>query len=333
MIYNSMLYLIGNTPMVRISSLNPNRNVELYVKLEKFNATGSVKDRIAKYMIEHAENQGILTKDKIVVEPTSGNTGIGLALVCRVKGYDCALVMPETMTMERRQILIALGAKVILTEGAKGMDGAEDYARQLAKDHPDRYFMPNQFDNEANVSAHYETTAKEIWDDTEGKITHLIVGLGTSGTAVGVSRRLREHNRDVKVIAVAPDPTTPIQGLKNFNTQYVPRIWQADLVDEIHYVASKDAEETSRLLALGEGIFVGPSSGAIFHVALEIVNKISKGVVVAVAPDGGEKYLTTTLCEPDRCLECARRYGIKCSYYDGRPVVKVQVPPSAHVSP
>jgi cysteine synthase B len=332
-IYNSMLDLIGNTPMVRINSLNYNKDVEMYVKLEKFNATGSVKDRIAKYMIEQAEKRGLLTKDKIVIEPTSGNTGIGLALVCRVKGYDCTLVMPETMTKERRQILIALGAKIILTEGAKGMNGAEDYARRLVRDYPEKYFLPNQFDNDANVLAHYETTAEEIWKDTNGMITHLIVGLGTSGTAVGVSRRLREYNRNVKVIAVAPDPSTPIQGLKNFNIQYVPRIWEPDQVDETHYVTLEDAEEATRLLALGEGIFVGPSSGAVFHVALKTANSISKGVLVAVAPDGGEKYLTTSLCEPDRCLECARRYRIKCSYYDGRPVVKAQVALPEHTSP
>jgi cysteine synthase B len=305
----------------------------MYVKLEKFNATGSVKDRIAKYMIEYAERDGSLTKKKTVVEPTSGNTGIGLALVCRVKGYDCMLVMPDTMTMERRQILIALGAKVILTEGAKGMNGAEDYARELVRNNPEKYFMANQFDNEYNVLAHYDTTAEEIWRDTNGKVTHVVVGLGTSGTAVGVSKKLKEHKPDVKIIAVAPDPSTPIQGLKNFNTQYVPRIWEPVRVDEVHYVTLKDAEESARLLALSEGVFVGPSSGAALDVALKKAREIDRGAMVFIAPDGGEKYLSTSLCEPNRCLECAQKYGIRCSYFDGRPIVEAKAFLSEHVSP
>ena len=333
MIYDSILDLIGNTPMVRINSLNPNKNLEMFVKLEKFNAAGSVKDRIAKYMIEYAERDGSLTKDKIVIEPTSGNTGIGLALVCRVKGYDCEFVMPETMTMERRQILITLGAKIILTEGKKGMNGAEDYAKELAQKYPEKYFMPNQFDNKFNMLAHYETTAEEIWKDTQGKITHFVAGLGTSGTAVGVSRKLREYNPNVKIIAVAPNPSTPIQGLKNFNTQYVPRIWEPGTVDEIHYVKLKEGEEASRLLALGEAIFVGPSSGAAFHVALQKAKEIDRGVMVVMAPDGGEKYLSTSLCEPSKCLECAQKYGIRCSYFDGRPIIEAGAPPPEHVSP
>jgi cysteine synthase B len=322
----SILDLIGDTPMVRVNSLNPNENLEIYIKLEKFNAAGSVKDRIAKYMIENAEREGLLSGGKTVVEPTSGNTGIGLALVCRVKGYDCVLVMPETMTMERRQILIALGAKVILTDGEKGMDGAEDHARELVEGEPERYFMPNQFANRYNVLAHYETTAEEIWRDTAGRVTHFVVGLGTSGTAVGVSRRLKALNPKVMVIAVAPDPSTPVPGLKNYETQYVPGIWEPGRVDEVRHVNSEDAEEAARLLALGEGIFVGPSSGAIFHVALEVAEETDGGVMVAMAPDGGERYLSTKLCEPSLCLGCARRFGIKCSYSDGRPVVKARIP-------
>lgn len=333
MIYKSMLDLIGNTPMVRINSLNPNKKLEIYVKLEKFNPGGSVKDRIAKYMIEYAEKEGLLTKDKIVIEPTSGNTGIGLAIVCLVKGYDCVLVMPETMTMERRQILISLGAKIILTDAKKGMDGAEDYAKKLVKDYPEKYFMPDQFGNEYNVLAHYETTAEEIWRDTNGRVTHFVVGLGTSGTSVGVSKKLKKYNPDLKIIGVAPDSSTPIQGLKNFNTQYVPNIWEPKTVDEIHYVKLKDAEESARLLSLGEGIFVGPSSGAIFHVALEKAKEIDGGVMVVMAPDGGEKYLSTSLCEPIQCLECARRFGIRCSYFDGNPIIEVKTLPIEHVSP
>jgi len=322
MIVRSILDLIGNTPMVRVSQLNKNPNLELYVKLEKFNIGGSVKDRIAKYMIEQAEKSGQLNKDKTVIEATSGNTGIGLALVCRVKGYDLFLVMPENMTMERRQILNAIGAKIILSEAAKGMDGAEDLARRIASQSPNKYFMPNQFANEANVTAHYETTAEEILRDTNGKVTHFVAGIGTTGTLMGVSKKLKEHNPKIRIIAVEPKKGTNIQGLKNLETQYVPTIWEKGKVDEIHEVHPKKAEEAARLLALQEGIFVGPSSGAIFHIALKRAAEIDKGVMVAIAPDGGEKYLSTTLCDPKLCLKCARKYGIRCSYIDGSPISK-----------
>jgi len=323
MIAKSILDLIGNTPMIQVRNLNPNPKLKMYLKLEKFNPGGSVKDRIAKYMIEKGEEKGILTKDKTVIEPTSGNTGIGLALVCRAKGYDLVLVMPETMTSERRQILIALGAKIILSEGSKGMNGAEDLAHEIVDKSPEKYFMPNQFANEANVLAHYETTAEEIWRDTEGKITHFFAGIGTTGTLVGVSKRLREHNPAVKVIGVQPEPGTAIQGLKNLQTQYVPKIWLPELVDEIYQVNPKDAEETARLLALSEGFFVGPSSGAIFSVALKKAKEVEEGLMVAIAPDGGEKYLSTTLCDPLLCLECVNKFGIQCSYRDGTPMSRM----------
>lgn len=323
-ITKNILDLIGNTPMVRINHLNPNPRLEMYVKLEKYNPGGSVKDRIAKYMIEQAEKTGQLSRDKIVIEPTSGNTGIGLALVCRAKGYNLFLVMPETMTLERRQILIALGAKIILSEGAKGMDGAEDLVHEIISQNPSKYFMPNQFANPANVLTHYETTAEEIWRDTRGRVTHFVAGIGTSGTLMGVSKRLREYNPNVRIIAVQPEPNTSIQGLKNLQTQYVPAIWKREFVDEIYTVDPRDAEETARLLTLQEGIFVGPSSGAIFHIALEMANEIKKGVMVVMAPDGGEKYLSTTLCDPILCVECARKYSIQCSYIDGTPILKAQ---------
>jgi cysteine synthase len=322
MIARNILDLIGNTPMVKINNLHANPNMEMYVKLEKFNIGGSVKDRIAKYMIEQAEKTGQLSKDQIVIEPTSGNTGIGLAIVCRVKGYNLFLVMPENMTLERRQILNAIGAKIILSEGDKGMDGAEDLARKIVSQSPEKYFMPNQFANQANVLAHYETTAEEIWRDTKGRVTHFVAGIGTTGTLMGVSKRLKEYNSDIQIIAVQPENGTSIQGLKNLETQYVPAIWKKELVDEIHKVNSKEAEEAARLLALQEGIFVGPSSGAIFHIALKKANEIDKGVIVAIAPDGGEKYLSTTLCDPILCLKCAQKYGIRCSYIDGSPVSK-----------
>jgi len=333
MIVDNILDFIGNTPMVRINHLNPNPNLELFLKLEKFNPGGSVKDRITKYMIEHAKKNGKLKKAMTVIEPTSGNTGIGLALVCRVKGYDLDLVMPDTMTRERRQILLALGAKVILSEGSKGMDGAEDLAHEIAKQDPNKYFVPNQFANPANALAHYETTAEEIWRDTQGKITHFVAGLGTSGTLMGVSKRLKELNPDIRVIAVQPEAGTAIQGLKNLKTQYVPAIWKPELVNEIYTTSPNDAEESARLLALQEGLFVGPSSGAIFHIARKKAREIDEGVMVAIAPDGGEKYLSTSLCDPALCIEAVRKFGIQCSYKDGKPVTKATTSAIKEVSP
>jgi cysteine synthase len=318
----NVLELIGNTPMVEITRLNLNPNLQIFIKLEKYNPGGSVKDRIAKYMIEQAEKSGQLTNGKTVIEPTSGNTGIGLALVCRAKGYDLVLVMPETMTLERRQILISLGAKVLLSDGSKGMDGAEDLAHEIVNRNPEQYFLPNQFANEANVMAHYETTGEEIWKDTNGQITHFFGGIGTTGTLMGVSKRLKEHNPHVKVIGVQPEVGTTIQGLKDLKTQYVPSIWNQHYVDEIHYVNPKAADDAARLLALQEGLFVGPSSGAIFHVALQKAKTLSSGVLICIAPDGGEKYLSTNLCDPILCLACVKKYGIQCSYKNGSPIIK-----------
>jgi cysteine synthase B len=333
MIVDNILDFIGNTPIVRINHLNPNPNLELFLKLEKFNPGGSVKDRVTKYMIEDAEKNGKLKKGMTVIEPTSGNTGIGLALVCRVKGYDLDLVMPDTMTRERRQILLALGAKVILSEGSKGMDGAEDLAHEIASQNPNKYFIPNQFANPANALAHYETTAEELWRDTKGKITHFVAGLGTSGTLMGVSCRLKELNPDIQVIAVQPEAGTAIQGLKNLKTQYVPAIWKPELVDEIYTASPNDAEESARLLALQEGLFVGPSSGAIFYIARKKAREIDGGVMVAMAPDGGEKYLSTSLCDPALCIEAVRKFGIQCSYKDGKPVTKATVAALEEISP
>jgi len=237
------------------------------------------------------------------------------------------------MTLERRQILISLGAKILLSEGSKGMNGAEDLAREIVARNPDKYFMPNQFANPANVLAHYETTAEEVWRDTGGRITHFVAGIGTGGTLMGVSKRLREYNPNVGMIAVQPEPGTAIQGLKDLKTQYVPAIWRRELVDEIHYVSPKEAEETARLLTLQEGVFVGPSSGAIFRVALKRAEEIERGVMVVMAPDGGEKYLSTALCDPVLCLECVRKYGIQCSYRDGRPILRVPSSIGEQVSP
>ncbi|MCW4001474.1 MAG: PLP-dependent cysteine synthase family protein [Candidatus Bathyarchaeota archaeon] len=318
----SILDLIGNTPLVKIQRLNPNPDVEIYLKLEKANPGGSSKDRIAKYMIEQAEVSGQLSAGKTVIEATSGNTGIGIALVCRAKGYDAVIVMPESMSMERRQILIALGAKVLLSDAKLGMDGAEDLARQIAAQNPQRYFLTNQFANQANVQAHYETTAQEIWHDTEGKVTHVVAGLGTTGTLMGIAKRLKEQNPAVQAIGVQPQTGTQIQGLKDLSTQHVPKIWNPALVDEVARVHPKVADENARLLALQEGLFVGPSSGAAFYVAHEKAKTLKQGVIVCIAPDGGERYLSTTLCDPALCLECVKKHGIKCSYRDGDPMQK-----------
>jgi len=314
MIVDNVLDLIGDTPMLRLSRINMNPKVEIYLKLEKFNPGGSVKDRIAKYMIEHAEEDGVLTKDKIVIEPTSGNTGIGLAIVCAVKGYKLVLVMPETMTMERRKMLMIHGARIVLSPGTKGMNGAEDMARKIVEENPDKYFMPNQFANRYNTLAHYETTAEEIWRDTRGRITDFVAGIGTSGTLMGVSKKLRERKPSLRVLAVEPESKTPIQGLKNLETQYVPEIFDKSAIDERRYVALQTAEDTARLLALEEAILCGPSTGAILHVALETAKEMTDGLIVTMAPDGGEKYLSTQLCDENKCRDCVQKYKIRCAY-------------------
>jgi cysteine synthase len=306
-VYNSILDLIGNTPMIRINKLNPNKKVTVYAKLEKVNPGGSVKDRIAIKMIEEAEREGLLTKGKVVIEPSSGNTGIGLALVCAQKGYPLEIVMPETMSMERRRILLAYGAKIILTKGSRGMDGAEDFCNELIKANPDKYFRPNQFANKYNVLAHYETTAKEIIEDTDGKITMLISGMGTTGTIMGVSKRLKEYNSQIEIIGVEPYPLSQIQGLKNLEEQYIPQIYDSSLIDEKIKVKDEDAMEMARRLTLQEGIFSGISSGAAMHVAIEKAKTINSGIIVVILPDGGEKYCTTSLYDPKACLECVKK--------------------------
>ncbi|MCD6522560.1 MAG: cysteine synthase family protein [Candidatus Diapherotrites archaeon] len=293
MLYNNMLELVGNTPLVKINKLNQNPDVEVYAKLERFNPLGSVKERIALYMIEEAEREGTLTKDKIIIEPSSGNTGIGLAFAGAVKGYKVTIVMPESMSIERRRILKAFGADIILTPAEEGMDGAILRARELAKD--PRYFMPDQFKNRANVLAHYKTTAEEIWRDTQGKITHFVAGMGTTGTLMGVSKRLKELNPNIKIIAVEPYPKHSIQGLKNMDEQINPDIYDPKAIDDKINVHDSDAIEMARKLAKYEGMFVGMSSGAAMHIALEYAKKLDSGLMVVLLPDGGEKYLSTKL--------------------------------------
>ncbi|MFW9940307.1 MAG: PLP-dependent cysteine synthase family protein [Candidatus Thorarchaeota archaeon] len=314
--YSNILKLIGRTPLVRIEKSNPNPNVLLLAKLEKYNPAGSVKDRIAISMIEEAEKEGILTKDKIIIEPSSGNTGIGLALVCAVKEYQLEIVMPETMSVERRKIMTAYGAKITLTPGEDGMNGAQDYVKKIVKQDPDKYFFPNQFANENNPLAHYRYTAEEIIEDTDGEIDIFVAGIGTSGTLMGISKRLKEFNPKVKIIAVEPEAEAPIQGLKNLKTSYIPDIYDESRIDEKVYVSLEDAAHASRMLALQEGIFTGISSGAALHVALETVRKMKAGTVVVLLPDSGEKYISNPIYAPEKCLECTKRCKIKTLWDD-----------------
>jgi cysteine synthase B len=307
-IAKDMIELVGNTPMVKINHIVPNKKVKVYAKLERYNPVGSVKDRIAKYMIEYGEREGLLTKDKIVIEPTSGNTGIALAMVCGVKGYRLELVMPETMSMERRRILTAFGAKIVLSNGSKGMDGAIDLAEEMAKD--PKYYMPHQFENKYNVLAHYETTGEEIWKATRGKLRMFVGGLGTTGTLMGVSKRLKEYNPNIRIVGVEPYPNSGIQGLKNLSSQYVPEIFDSSRLDEKINVADEDAFEMARVLTVREGIFCGISSGAAMWGTLQKAMELDRGVIVTLFPDGGEKYMSTALYEPSKCYECLKKNRI-----------------------
>jgi len=290
----SVLDLIGGTPLVKIRKLNPNKNVTMYAKLEWYNPTGSVKDRIALKMIENAERRRELTKDKIILEPTSGNTGIGLAIVTAVKGYKCAFVMPASVSIERMILLKILGADIILTPLEEGMDGAIRRAREMAKD--PKYFMPNQFDNPDNVQAHYETTGPEIWKQTKGEITHFIAGMGTSGTLMGAGKYLKEKNPKIQIIGVEPEPNHKIQGLKNMSEAIVPKIYNESKLDRKIIVTTEQAYKTARELMRKEGLFVGMSAGAAMYAAIQVASEVDTGFFIVIFPDHGFKYLSTPLC-------------------------------------
>ena len=292
---SGVLALIGNTPIVPTRQLNPNPKVEIYAKLERANPGGSVKDRIALYMIEEAERSGALRPGKTILEATSGNTGIGLAMVAAVKGYPILLAMSEGASVERRKILAALGAQFLLTPADQGTDGAIEQAYELATEQADKYFMPDQFNNCANVLAHYETTAPEIWEQTQGRISHFVASMGTTGTLVGCSRRLRELNPRIRIIGVEPYLGHRLQGLKNLKEAYVPGIYNSEALDEKVNIEDDAAYEMTRRLAREEGLLVGMCSGAAMHVACAIAAEIDSGVVVAILPDGGERYLSTPL--------------------------------------
>jgi len=297
MIYKNILETIGNTPLIKINKINLNKNTEIYAKFEGTNPTRSIKDRIALEMIEQAEKEGKLTKGKTIIEPTSGNTGIGLAMIGAVKGYPVTIVLSNAVSEERKKMIKAFGAGLILTDGSLGTDGAIRKAKELISKYPEKYFMPDQFSNEYNKIAHYKTTADEIWRQTDGKIDYLVSAIGTSGTIMGVAKYLKEKNPKIKIVCAHPVKGHYIQGLKNMEEALVPAIYDSSQIDETIMVETEKAFETARQIVKKEGIFVGMSSGAAMYAALEISKKIDRGKIVVIFPDRGEKYLSTNLFE------------------------------------
>ena len=295
---HNILQTVGYTPMVRINRLCPNPAVNIYAKLEGFNPTGSIKDRIAVQMIEDAEKSGTLKKGQTIIEPTSGNTGIGLAMIGVVKGYDVVIVMSDAVSVERRKIIRSYGAKVILTPGEEGTDGAIRLARKMVADNPEKYFMPDQFANAANYQTHYERTAIEIWDQTKGEIDYIVCALGTSGTIMGISRFMRALKPEIQVVCAHPVRGHYIQGLKNMEEALVPAIYDPSRIDHQVMVASEEAIEMARQLIACEGLFVGMSSGAAMLAASQIASQIDSGNIVVIFPDRAEKYLSTSMFTP-----------------------------------
>ena len=297
-IAENVFELIGNTPLVKINKLNTG-NAVIVAKLESFNPGGSVKDRPALNMIEQAEKEGLVNKDTVIIEPTSGNTGIGLAMVCAVKGYKMILTMPETMSIERRKLLSAYGAEIILTSGEKGMQGAVDKAIELSKKYPNSVIL-QQFENPANPESHINTTAEEIWRDTEGNVDVIIAGVGTGGTISGIAKGLKTHNPKIKAIAVEPETSQVLAGkpagshkIQGIGANFVPKNFDKNIVDEIVPVSDENAIDTARLLATNEGILCGISSGAAMYAAIEISKRpeFKNKMVVVILPDTGERYL------------------------------------------
>jgi S-sulfo-L-cysteine synthase (O-acetyl-L-serine-dependent) len=290
-----ILQTIGNTPLVKINKLNSNSNITIYAKVEGFNPTGSIKDRIALKMIEQAEVEGKLTKNKTIIEPTSGNTGIALAMIGAVKGYKVEIVMSEAVSVERRKMIKAFNAKVTITPAERGIDGVIEKARELVRNNPEKYFMPDQFSNKYNKMVHYKTTGEEIWKQTNGKIDYFVSSIGTSGTIMGVGKALKENNPNIKIVCAHPVKKHYIQGLKNMEEAIVPSIYDSLQIDETIMVKTEQAYEITREIIKKEGIFVGMSSGAAMYAAIEIAKKIKSGRIVVMFPDRGEKYLSTEL--------------------------------------
>ena len=291
----NILKQIGNTPIISLKRLSPSPGGTIHAKLEAMNPGGSVKDRPALSMVEAGEKSGELNADKILLEATSGNTGIGLAMVCAAKGYRCRLIMPESASIERRQIMLAYGAEIILTPAKRSTDGAIEKAYSMAREHPGTYFLTDQFNNPANWQAHYRTTGPEIWEQTRGKVTHVVVTLGTSGTAMGLATWFREFHPEVEVVAVEPFPGHKIQGLKNMTESYRPEIFDKSKPHRIVNVADEDAFRTARQLARKEGVLVGMSSGAGMFAAMELATEEPDSHIVTIFADGGERYLSTPL--------------------------------------
>jgi cysteine synthase B len=296
-VYENILDTIGNTPLVRINRLCTKKGIEIFAKVEGTNPTGSIKDRIALKMIEQAEAEGTLTPGKTIIEPTSGNTGIGLAMIAAVKGYDVEIVMSSAVSVERRKMIEAFGGRIILTEAGQGTDGAIREARRRVAQEPDRYFMPDQFTNRYNKIAHYSTTAEEIIRDTDGRVTHFVSALGTSGTLMGTARRLKELNPDIRIVEAHPVKGHYIQGLKNMEEAIVPEIYDPSKIDISIMIDSEKAFDMARRIVREEGIFCGMSSGAAMLASLKVAEMFDHGVIVCIFPDRGEKYLSTKLFE------------------------------------
>lgn len=294
---------IGNTPLVRLGNLDGTSKVKIFGKLEGTNPGGSVKDRPAYCMIKMAEKSGELTEDKTIIEPTSGNMGIAMALIGAVRGYRVKLFMPECVSVERQLVLQAYGAEVVLTPAREGVDGAIKRAREALAAEPDKYYMPNQFENPNNALAHYNTTGPEIYDQTGGQVDVFIAGMGTTGTLMGTGRYLKEKKSTIKVIGVEPTEGHTIQGLKNMVESSVPPIFSASGLDEKITIEDEEAFETARLLALKEGILVGMSSGAAVAGALRVAEAMKQGTIVTILPDRGDRYLSTTLFR-SYCAKC-----------------------------
>ena len=298
----SILELVGNTPLVKLEKSLPDdireKPVEIYAKLESYNPGGSVKDRPATRMIVEAIQSGKLTKDKIILDATSGNTGIALAMVGTALGYKVELAMPSNVSEERKRIIQAYGAKIHFTDPLQSTDGAILYVRKLVEKYPDRYYYIDQYNNDANWKSHFYSTAVEIWEQTKHKITHFIAGIGTGGTIMGTGRRLKIFNPDIQIIGVQPDsPFHGIEGLKYIETSIKPGIFDENRLDRTMFIDTDSAYERARELAKKEGIFVGQSSGAAFEAAIRLAREIDEGTIVFICPDGGEKYLTTALWE------------------------------------
>lgn len=304
-IYKSVEELIGKTPLLELTNLEQKMGLKatLLAKVEALNPGGSAKDRVAKRMVEDAEKAGILKEGATIIEPTSGNTGIGLAVMAAARGYRAIIVMPDTMSMERRLLMTAFGAELVLTEGAKGMAGAIEKAEELAKEIPNS-FIPGQFDNPSNPAAHYDTTGPEIWEDTDGKVDIFVAGIGTGGTLTGVGRYLKEKNPNVKIIGVEP-ASSPLltkgtagpHGLQGIGANFVPSILDTELYDEVLTVTEEEAYEAGRALARKEGLLAGISAGAAVHAAAEVAKRPENAgkTVVVLLPDTGDRYLSTPM--------------------------------------